>query len=346
MEPGGGLSLGRNELVQEPGLGYRYSGTGYGVLQVLIEDVTGEPFDTFVQREITDPLDAESLRWEWTPELVARAPTPYGEEGQAVEHRQLTIHGIGSEVATVADFARFVAATAEGPNGEPPGRGVLSPATLESMMTPELEAGFHQGLGYPLGLLNGHRSVSHGGRNIGWEAFFILDTVTGDGFVVASNSKRAAPLHDAVTALFLDATYGPGDRTHSATLPPLESLSWMFLAVSLVLWIVLTVGLVRFLKEVRSGRRARVTRPSRRAIVRASPWALSLLFGWYTLYSPLPLYLPAWSPDLWPTAGGAVLMVTLLAGLVFRVAAAYHPRLSVEGPDPVAAEAGLTVSSV
>ena len=347
-EPGGGLSLGRIDLVQEPGLGYRYSGTGYGVLQVLIEDVTGEPFDTFVQREITDPLGAGSLRWEWTTELVARAPTPHGEEGQALEHRQLAIHGIGSELGTVADFARFLAATAAGPNGEPPGRGVLTPATIETMTTPVLEAGFHQGLGYPLGLLNGHRSVSHGGRNIGWEAFFILDTVTGDGFVVASNSNRAAPLHNAITGLFLDATYGPGNRNHSAPLPPVESLSWVFLAVSLVLWVVLAVGLVRFLSDVRSGRRARVTRPSRRGMVRASPWALSLLFGWYTLYSPLTLYLPAWYPDLWPTTGAAVLMVTLIAGLVFRVATISYPRLAVEASDPgrSMAEAGLGLPSV
>ena len=82
--------------------------------------------------------------------------------------------------------------------------------------------------------------------------------------------------------------------------------------------------------------------------MRASPWALSLLFGWYTLYSPLPLYLPAWYPDLWPTTGSVVLMVTLIAGLAFRVAAAYHPRLSVVAPGPArsTAEAGLEVPSV
>lgn len=334
LEPGGGLSFGRIDLVQKPGLGYRYSGTGYGVLQVLIEDVTGEPFDTFVQREITDPLGAGSLQWKWTPETMAQAPTPYGEEGQALEYRQLALQGIGSELGTVADFARFVAATTGGPNGEPPGRGVLSPTTIETMTTPDFEAGFHQGLGYPLGLLNGHRSVSHGGRNIGWEAFFILDTVSGDGFVVASNSNRAAPLHTAITGLFLDATYGPGDRTNSTPLAALEPLSLVFLAVSLALWVVLLWGLGRFITDLRSGRRARVARPSWRGLVRTSKWALALLFGWYTLYSQLTLRLPGWYPDLWPTTGSLVLMGTLVAGLVFSLASVFLPRLPVVGPDP------------
>jgi len=46
----GRLSLGSVELVQEPGSGYKYSGGGYAVLQMVVEDVTGEPFDAFVQR--------------------------------------------------------------------------------------------------------------------------------------------------------------------------------------------------------------------------------------------------------------------------------------------------------
>jgi CubicO group peptidase (beta-lactamase class C family) len=321
----GGLSFGRIGLVQEPGSGYRYSGAGYGVLQVLIEDVTGESFDTFVQREITDPLGAASLRWEWTPELEASSPTPYGEEGQTLEHRQLAIHGIGSELGTVEDFARFVAATAGGPNGEPPGRGVLSPETIGRMMAPVSEAGFYQGLGYSVGSLNGHRSVSHGGRNIGWEAFFILDTVAGDGFVVASASNRAGPLHIAITNLFLDTTYGPGTRITSAPLPALELLSWVFLVISLMLLVVIVLGLFRFVTDVRFGRRARVDRPSRRSLVRVLPWVLSLLFGWYTLYSPLTLYLPAWYPDLWPTTGGGVLMGILITGIAFRIVTAFFP---------------------
>jgi hypothetical protein len=331
-------------LVQEPGSGYRYSGAGYGVLQVLIEDVTGEPFDTFVQREITDPLGATSLRWEWTPELEARSPTPYGEEGQRLEHRQLTIHGIGSALGTVEDFARFVAATVEGPNGEPPGRGVLSPESIARMIAPAGEAGFYQGLGYPLGSLNGHRSVSHGGRNIGWEAFFILDTVSGEGFVVASASNRAGPLHSSITALFLDTTYGPGTRVTSAPLPGLEILSVIFLAISLVLLAVLLLGAFRLIRGVRSGRRARVDSPSRRSLMRGLPWVLALLFGWYTVYSPLPLYLPAWYPDLWPTTGSGVLMGILATGVAFRVAKAFFPRTTAttdlaaphQGlPDPV-----------
>jgi hypothetical protein len=161
---------------------------------------------------------------------------------------------------------------------------------------------------------------------MGWEAFFILDTVTGDGFVVASASNRAGPLHSTITNLFLDTAYGPGTRTTSTPLPSLELLSWVFLAISFVLLIVLVVGLIRFVRDLRSGRRGRVHPPSRRSLMRGLPWLLALLFGWYTLYSSWPLHLPAWFPDLWPTKGGGVLMGILTTGFAFRVATAFFPR--------------------
>ncbi|MCB0232040.1 MAG: serine hydrolase, partial [Anaerolineae bacterium] len=89
----GDYSSGRAELVAEPGAGFKYSGAGYTVAQMVLEDVTGEPFASFVQREITDPLGAVSIRWAWTPELAARAPTPYGNEIQPLEKRQLAVQG-------------------------------------------------------------------------------------------------------------------------------------------------------------------------------------------------------------------------------------------------------------
>ena len=39
-----------------PGAGYLYSGGGYTVLQLVIEEITGEAFATYMRREVLDPL--------------------------------------------------------------------------------------------------------------------------------------------------------------------------------------------------------------------------------------------------------------------------------------------------
>ncbi|MCR6645848.1 MAG: beta-lactamase family protein [Terricaulis sp.] len=46
----------------EPGSGWRYSGGGYLILQLMIEDVTGENFDAFMRREIFVPLGMSDSR--------------------------------------------------------------------------------------------------------------------------------------------------------------------------------------------------------------------------------------------------------------------------------------------
>jgi CubicO group peptidase (beta-lactamase class C family) len=324
----GYLSLGNVELVQEPGSGYRYSGGGYGVLQMVIEDVTGRSFDEFIQNEVTDPLGATSLRWAWTPDLIAQAPTPYGDEGQEIEHRQLTMHGIGSEIGTVPDFARFVAAAVTGPDGEPPGRAVLQPETISLMTSPWWEAGSFQGLGYALGSLDGNRAVTHGGSNTGWEAFFILDVERREGFVVAAASSRAQPFLSTITDLWFDAAYAPQLRTEWPPVPALGEMSQMYIAMSSVLALILAIGVFRFVRSVRAGKRTQVRRPTRRGVILSLPWVAALLFGWYTVYSSLPLHLPGWFPDVYPTRGSLILTMTLIAWLIFALIKAFFPRQS------------------
>lgn len=323
-------SLGRAKLVQEPGSGYLYSGAGFGVLQMLIEDVTGEPFDVVVKNEVTDPLGVE-LHWAWTPDLEERAPTPYSDEGRAVEYRQLSIHGIGSEIGTVTDFALFAAAMVAGPNGEPPGRGVLQSETIEEMISPWKEGsdrqGFEQGLGYALGWLMGQRSVWHRGATTGWEAYFVLDTVHRQGFVIASPSSRARPLHDTVLDLWFEATYGGGTTQDYPPAPSLGPASTEFMLISALLVVMLAAAMVRFVRQVRSGCRRGTVRPSRSGLLWVLPWVGAWLFGWYTIYSRLPLYLPSWYPDLWPTTGSLILMFTLTIWVVFGLARVFFPRV-------------------
>ena len=327
----GRLSRGNVALVQEPGTGYKYSGGGYAVLQMIVEDISGEPFAQFVQREITDPLGATSLRWAWTPELAANAPVAYGDEGQPLERRQLSIHGIGSEIGTVTDLAKFVAATVTGPNDEPRGRGVLSEKAVTSMIMPQPGTGSVHGLGYGLGMLNGARSVSHGGQNSGWIAFFILDTFRRDGFVVASSSNRATPLQSTITNLWLDTTYGPAPRTDWAPAAALGTMALLPLSVAAILAAALVVAAVRLVRQVRRGRRLRRARPEGRGLWGGLPWLLWLLFLVYTVYSPLPLYLPGGWPDFWPTPGSHALLVVLAAWVVYTGVAALYTAGAQEG---------------
>jgi CubicO group peptidase (beta-lactamase class C family) len=186
---------------REPGSTNVYSGGGFVVLQTLIEDVTGEPFAEFMRREIATPLGLSSLEWVWTAELERHAPTPYGWRQEKIGYRQLASQAVGSEICSVADYARFLAATVSGPGGEPVGRGVLKPETVAAMLKVQPNSE-DRGLGYRVVTAGGEHFLEHGGHNPGWRAKFLFDVERRNEFVVANNSSSGITLNDAVGDLW------------------------------------------------------------------------------------------------------------------------------------------------
>jgi CubicO group peptidase (beta-lactamase class C family) len=176
-------------IESEPGSRMKYSGGGYVIAQMIIEDVSGEPFAVFMEREVAKPLGLSSLGWVWTPQLERRAPTPYDRDGTPVGYRQLASQAIGSEICTVPDFARFVAATVSGPGGEPPGRGVLKRETISTLLE----------------TFKVDKVLGHSGANPGWYAHFRLYVDRREGFVIANNSSRGGKVNEAVVQLWSKA---------------------------------------------------------------------------------------------------------------------------------------------
>jgi CubicO group peptidase (beta-lactamase class C family) len=119
-----GLAVGggRRELpggaAEGPGRRWLYSGGGYSVLQLLVEELTGRPFADVMQPE------TGSLEWHRT----AATAYPHDAEGGRIPEFCFAEQAAAGLVTTAAELARFVAAALPGPRGEPPGRGGLSPA--------------------------------------------------------------------------------------------------------------------------------------------------------------------------------------------------------------------------
>ena len=120
-------------IESEPGSATEYSGGGYVIAPMIIEDVSGEPFAAFMEREVAKPLNlSQSGMGLDTPTGTPRADALNDDDEKSVGYRQLASQAIGSEICSVPDFARFVAATVSGPGGEPPGRGVPKPETISN----------------------------------------------------------------------------------------------------------------------------------------------------------------------------------------------------------------------
>ena len=181
---------GANGSVQvgaEPGSAWRYSGGGYLILQLLIEDVTQEPFNDYMQRAVLQPLGMTGSTFvEPDP---GRLVDFYSAGGSLAAHYRFTATGAASLYTSAADMARFLQAHFDGPEGAPPGRGVLSRATLEEMHAPEafLYGLPVWGLGPTLYAPNGSGGyvIGHDGGNYpAINTTARIDPATGNGIVV------------------------------------------------------------------------------------------------------------------------------------------------------------------
>jgi CubicO group peptidase (beta-lactamase class C family) len=190
-EAGGSFPV---ELLEAPGRRWLYSGGGYSVLQLLVEELTGRPFADVMQTEILDALGMATSSFQW--HRTAATACPHDAEGGRIPEFCFAEQAAAGLVTTAAELARFVAAALPGPEGEPPGRGVLSPAGVRLALTAAPGTEGCWGLGYGVGFLpSGERLAYHEGANRGWRAGLALLPDRRAGIVVLANSDAgSAPI--------------------------------------------------------------------------------------------------------------------------------------------------------
>ena len=203
-------------IIMEPGAQFSYSGGGFTLLQLIIEEVTGETFSAYMQREVLDPLGMVHSSFEWRDDLRPATAAAYSGNGTQLPNYLFTEQAAAGLYTTASDLARFVAAEMPGHDGELAGRGVISQDTLALMFTPailqqaNLLFKIERGLGQEIQTLpDGTRLIQHPGGNRGWSAFIMANPGEAMGVVILTNSDNGRSLClDVMTELVIPIYIG------------------------------------------------------------------------------------------------------------------------------------------
>lgn len=173
----------------EPGSSWLYSGGGYTLLQLLIEEVSGQRFEDFMAARLFAPLGLEHTSFATESAEHPDVADFYDVDGSLATHYRFTAKAAAALYTSPADMARLMAIYVPGPDGQAVGRGVLKPQTLQSMRKPEASK-----FGLPLWglgtilfapLPDGEFLIGHDGNNApAINTAARLNPVTGDGFVL------------------------------------------------------------------------------------------------------------------------------------------------------------------
>jgi CubicO group peptidase (beta-lactamase class C family) len=201
------LSESPRDLLFDPGADRRYSNVGYEILGVVIEQVSKESFEDYMQAHIFTPLGMSATTF-YYPDVPEQWRTT-GHAGEA--DRQPTQHypynrrhaPSSTLNSNIEDMARFAIALLNG--GELDGKRILRAETVREMWTPGWTINESpmsaMALGWVVEDFNGHRAVRHFGGDDGFRSVLILFPDDQAGVFMVTNDEETPRREIVLTAL-------------------------------------------------------------------------------------------------------------------------------------------------
>lgn len=203
---------------EAPGGAYAYSGGGFTVAQLLIEEAQGKPYPDVLQALVLRPAGMRRSTFDQPlpARLARRAASGHDSKGALIPDARNTYpeYAAAGLWTTPSDYSRFMIALQDAYAGRP--GVVLSQASARTMMTP-VDAGY--GLGVVLGRRGGHGYFQHSGSNMGFQcaSFAFLDG-SRQGVVVMTNGDLGGRLAGEILTALGDAYgWGPYDPANKVS---------------------------------------------------------------------------------------------------------------------------------
>ncbi len=174
-----------------PGTAYNYNNTGYYLLGVILEEVTGKTYPELIKEEIAEPLGLDRTRYGSNRDIIKNRAQGYSKFNSKLANDGLIgmsqPGAAGALLSTAGDLVRWQEALAGGK--------VVSPASYALMTTPyETSDGESTGYGFGLGIgdADGLVAVRHGGGINGFNSMLTHFPATDVTIAVISNSETYA----------------------------------------------------------------------------------------------------------------------------------------------------------
>jgi hypothetical protein len=176
-------------IIMEPGTKWKYSGGGFTILQLVIEEVTGQKFADYMQAEILDPLGMKNSSYTIDAKILDASSLEHNGYGKVIPFELFTAEAAAGLHTTIEDFALFAKASLNISSVSVAKQSILKQSTLELMTSPAKASEGKYGLGYSVDSIPNSSAilVGHGGANTGWHAYLQVNQKTGDGFAMITN---------------------------------------------------------------------------------------------------------------------------------------------------------------
>jgi CubicO group peptidase (beta-lactamase class C family) len=199
--------------IASPGTVTQYSNYGATLAAVVVEEVSGMPFEQYAQSRIFTPLGMTntSLREDLPPAFASRLTKGYtydGSQNVATPDEIIIMAPAGAISSTAPDMAKFMIAHLQ--NGTYGNATILS-KNVSDLMHARAFSNDPRVAGMALGFYeqfyNGKRAIEHSGDTTAFHSLLVLLPDENAGFFVSSNSPGGTMVRDELFAAFMDHYY-------------------------------------------------------------------------------------------------------------------------------------------
>ncbi|CAN5605012.1 hypothetical protein BH10ACI4_BH10ACI4_38140 [soil metagenome] len=188
-------------IEETPGTRFHYSNGGYEVLELLIEDVTGESFTSFVRTNVLLPtgMTRSSYDVPLSDGLAIHAATAYlGDHAIPPRKYYNSNAAAGGLWSTPTDMAKLLIEVQREYAGK--SSRILKQSTIRQMLVPgpQMMPGMLQGLGFVIGGKSGTHFMEHGGSGIFHDEMVAYFQGNRNGLVVMANGSSGGVLVEEV----------------------------------------------------------------------------------------------------------------------------------------------------
>ena len=337
------------ELTQPVGTTWQYSNANYWTLGMIVQAVSGQSYESYVQQHIFDPLQMGNSYTSGTEAVQNGLPTGhrYWYGFPVASELPFDRGGLGSQglSASAQDMAGYLSLYLN--SGRHGATRLISPAgaaELQRAGVPTGLEGVAYAMGWDVGQLHGTMTISHDGSGFDSHANVVLIPERGWGVVVMENGENS-PDEFFGSRRMTGIAYGVADLLMGQD-PTATSSSrslWVVYGVVLGILVIQVAGMARSVRTIRGWRTDPLRRPTgalRIALRVGLPllvswtWVLIVLVGLpRVIRAPLPAMLMG-LPDLgYPLVASAVLAFGWgLARAVWAIRTLRTPPTLVPGP--------------
>ncbi len=185
----------------EPSLRSQYSGGGTTISQLILQDVTGQPYDTYMRENVLNPMGMSNSSYTQPPPAIKEGllATGYYNDGSPVKGK----YHIYPEQAAAGlwtnptDLAKYIIETQLSLQGK--SNKVLSPETTRLRLSPYIDNA--AALGVFIIKKGAERYFNHDGSDEGFVAAYYGSMENGNGAVVMANTDNGSLLGEIVNSL-------------------------------------------------------------------------------------------------------------------------------------------------